>query len=126
MLTFAVWASSSLKSADCTAETSSFIAHTWGASSYNSADLRQYNNLTTTIVPIITTLRTSEKESLAWARAQVMCLRSGEHVNNGSRNPQAVPESPSSAPKLTQTLPLLMNSTFGALTIIIVFSLFVS
>ncbi|KAF2445781.1 hypothetical protein P171DRAFT_484445 [Karstenula rhodostoma CBS 690.94] len=51
-----LWASSALNSSQCTNSTSSFVAHTWGASTYNSTSFRAYNNLTTSIDPIVTTL----------------------------------------------------------------------
>ncbi|KAF1979573.1 hypothetical protein BU23DRAFT_562985 [Bimuria novae-zelandiae CBS 107.79] len=54
-------------------------------------------NLTTSIEPIVTKLQMANREDGSWAKAHMMCRRSGKHVSNGSEEPEEVPEGPYSA-----------------------------
>lgn len=84
------------------ASNESNAVYTWGYSTYGTANLTSYNNLTTLIEPIVTMLfadvplnGTIDSQS-KFAKAQIMCLRTGENVREGSvAAPAQVPKSES-------------------------------
>ena len=106
-----VFADPLLNQTSCTfqpaASNESHILYSWGQSTYGLANLTAYNNLTTLIEPIITVLLTPNAiiNDERWAKAQIMCLRTGENVADGSvPAPKVVPGSSGTRPHASSRL----------------------
>lgn len=86
--------------------------HTWGESSYGLASLDPYRNLTTLIEPIITVFFKSLPDAYEeqWAKAQIMCLRTGENVRRGSIAGPAPAQVPGGSSALMAPFVLLLAS----------------
>lgn len=92
--------------------------HTWAESRYGLASLDPYQNLTSLIEPIITVFFKSLPDAYEeqWAKAQIMCLRTGENVRRGSVAAPAQADVPGGSSALMAPFVLLLASLFLSLS----------
>lgn len=70
--------------------------HTWAASTYSAANMTAYDNLTTSVTPLISVMfanhTTDFNYTLGYTQSQLSCLRPS-NVQSGSQKPTGVPTS---------------------------------
>lgn len=94
----------------------------WGTGSYNTADMTTYDNLTTSVVPVMVTLFTNRtvndtRASQDYTGQELMCLRPSR-ISAGSASPTSIPNAaPATSASSTW---YLLASIAGTLLLVII------